>query len=118
MIEDGSGNLLTADVQPCSWWPSAATSSKRGCKRCARASANWRSRNWPTLEGHYLAGYGDHTTRVTELVPITPTAGSLDEAESIVRAHPDDAARIDRLLELASRHPKITKGSTRRTTTQ
>jgi hypothetical protein len=53
-----------------------------------------------TLEGHYLAGYGDHTSRVTELVPITPTAGSLDEAESIVHAHPDDAARIDRLLEL------------------
>jgi O-acetyl-ADP-ribose deacetylase (regulator of RNase III) len=53
-----------------------------------------------TLEGHYLAGYGDHTARVTELVPITPTAGSLDEAEFIVRAHPDDAARIDRLLEL------------------
>jgi hypothetical protein len=53
-----------------------------------------------TLEGHYLAGYGDHTARVTELVPITPTAGSLVEAESIVRAHPDDAARIDRLLEL------------------
>jgi O-acetyl-ADP-ribose deacetylase (regulator of RNase III) len=53
-----------------------------------------------TLEGHYLTEYGDNSARVTDLVPITPTAGSLDAAESVLRTHPEDAARIDRLLEL------------------
>jgi O-acetyl-ADP-ribose deacetylase (regulator of RNase III) len=52
------------------------------------------------LEGHYLAGYGDHSARVTELVPIIPTRGSLEAAESIVQSYPEDAALIDRLLEL------------------
>jgi O-acetyl-ADP-ribose deacetylase (regulator of RNase III) len=53
-----------------------------------------------TLEGHYLTGYGDRTARVTELVPITPTTGGLSDAESIMRTHPEDAARVDRLLDL------------------
>jgi ABC-type thiamine transport system ATPase subunit len=37
---------------------------------------------------------------LTELVPITPLPGSLAEAQTIVDDHPDDGARVDRLLSL------------------
>jgi hypothetical protein len=52
------------------------------------------------LEGHYLSGFGDHSARVTELVPITPLEAGLAEAESVVAGQPEDAERLERLLTL------------------
>ncbi|MDQ1308210.1 MAG: hypothetical protein QG671_4044 [Actinomycetota bacterium] len=52
------------------------------------------------LEGHYLTGFGDHSARGTELVPITPLASGLAEAESVVAGEPEDVQRLRRLLEL------------------
>jgi hypothetical protein len=52
------------------------------------------------LEGHYLSGFGDHSARVTELVPITPLDAALAEAESVVEGQPEDLERLERLLAL------------------
>jgi O-acetyl-ADP-ribose deacetylase (regulator of RNase III) len=52
------------------------------------------------LEGHYLSGFGDHSARVTELVPIVPLEAGVIEAEAAVRRNPDDVARLERLLSL------------------
>jgi O-acetyl-ADP-ribose deacetylase (regulator of RNase III) len=52
------------------------------------------------LEGHYLSGFGDHSARVTELVPITPLDAGLAEAESVVGGQPEDVERLERLLAL------------------
>ena len=53
-----------------------------------------------TLEGHYLTGLGDRSTRVTELAPINLTRGSLDGARRILAADPSGAARVEALLSL------------------
>ncbi len=52
------------------------------------------------LEGHYLSGYGDHSARVTELVPITPLDAGLAEADPVVAGRPEDVERLERLLAL------------------
>jgi O-acetyl-ADP-ribose deacetylase (regulator of RNase III) len=53
------------------------------------------------LEGHCLVGFGDRSARVTELVPINPTPGALDEAQAEVARHPDDTGRLAALADLA-----------------
>ncbi len=53
-----------------------------------------------TLEGHYLTGFGDRSARVTELAPINPTAGAVEEAQAELDLHPDDAERVSALLAL------------------
>ena len=55
-----------------------------------------------SLEGHYLTGFGDRSARVTELVPINPTPGALDEARAEVARHPDDTARLAALADFAA----------------
>lgn len=52
------------------------------------------------LEGHYLTGFGDHSARVAELVPITPLNAGLAEAESVIGGRPEDVERLQRLLAL------------------
>lgn len=52
------------------------------------------------LEGHYLTGFGDHSARVAELVPIAPLDSGLAEAESVVDSRPEDTGRLERLLAL------------------
>jgi len=53
-----------------------------------------------SLEGHYLTGYGDRSARVTELVPINPMDGALDEAQAELDRHPADIDRLAALLAL------------------
>jgi hypothetical protein len=53
-----------------------------------------------TLEGHYLTGLGDRSTRVTELAPINLTAGSLEEAQQTLAADPQSVAHLEALLSL------------------
>ena len=53
-----------------------------------------------TLEGHYLTGFGDRSTPVTQFAPINPMPGSLDAAGQLLADHPDELARIRKLLEL------------------
>jgi O-acetyl-ADP-ribose deacetylase (regulator of RNase III) len=53
-----------------------------------------------SLEGHYLIGFGDRSARVTELAPINPTGGALDEAQAVVDRHPADVGRLAALLAL------------------
>jgi O-acetyl-ADP-ribose deacetylase (regulator of RNase III) len=53
-----------------------------------------------SLEGHYLSGFGDRSARVTELAPINPTAGSLEQAQADLDLHPEDAQRVAALLAL------------------
>jgi hypothetical protein len=52
------------------------------------------------LEGHYLTGLGDRSSRVTELVPINIMPGTTDEAGALLDAHPEDAAWVDAVLDL------------------
>jgi len=52
------------------------------------------------LEGHYLTGFGDRSTRVTQLVPINPTPGAIDAALELLENAPDDLARVGLLLDL------------------
>lgn len=53
-----------------------------------------------SLEGHYLVGFGDHSARVTELVPINPTNDALDQAQAELDRHPADGRRLAALLAL------------------
>jgi O-acetyl-ADP-ribose deacetylase (regulator of RNase III) len=52
------------------------------------------------LEGHYLTGYGDRSARVTELAPINPVDGAVEESARELARHPDDSARVAALLDL------------------
>jgi O-acetyl-ADP-ribose deacetylase (regulator of RNase III) len=52
------------------------------------------------LEGHYLIGFGDRSSRVTEFEPITPIAPHLPEAESVLDRCSPDRERLDKLLAL------------------
>jgi hypothetical protein len=51
------------------------------------------------MEGHYLIGYGDRSTAVTEFAPINPTPAS-EEAEGVLDRNPGDRERVDALLRL------------------
>lgn len=50
------------------------------------------------LEGHFLLGYGDRSAKVTDLEPIRPTDGAVEEASE--RLDSDTAERITALLTL------------------
>lgn len=52
------------------------------------------------LEGHYLIGFGDRSTPVTEFAPINPIPDGTRAAEEMVEENPADGARIKALLEL------------------
>jgi O-acetyl-ADP-ribose deacetylase (regulator of RNase III) len=58
------------------------------------------SRVLDRLEGHYLVGTGDRSARVTELAPINPTPGSVEEAQRLLDGAPEDRARVDTVLDL------------------
>lgn len=54
------------------------------------------------VEGHYVSGYGDGSTPVQEAEPLTVLPGALEEAQPVLRAHPETRQRIERVLELAA----------------
>lgn len=53
------------------------------------------------VEGHYVSGYGDGSVPVQEAEPLCVLPGALDEAQPVLKAHPETARRIARVLELA-----------------
>lgn len=53
-----------------------------------------------TLEGHYLAGFGDRSTPVTQFAPINPTPGSFESASEILQGDDDGSRRVAALLDL------------------
>ena len=53
------------------------------------------------VEGHYLTGYGDGSSRVLESEPLEILPGAEEESLAIIDADPDMRKRIDRVLELS-----------------
>ncbi|HEX5199628.1 MAG TPA: macro domain-containing protein [Actinoplanes sp.] len=52
------------------------------------------------MEGHHLTGLGDRSARVTELAPINPVPESAEAAARMVASAPDDARRLESLLDV------------------
>jgi len=52
------------------------------------------------LEGSYLTGYGDGSSKVVEADPIVPLEGASEAARVALEAYPDTRERIERVLEL------------------
>lgn len=54
-----------------------------------------------SMEGHFITGFGDGSKPVRDAEPIELLPGASDEADSILVAAPDTAARIERVIRLS-----------------
>ncbi|WP_423243933.1 type II toxin-antitoxin system antitoxin DNA ADP-ribosyl glycohydrolase DarG [Actinoplanes campanulatus] len=54
------------------------------------------------LEGHYLTGLGDRSSRVTDLAPITPTTGTPESSADLLERHPEHRAQLSAVLDLVA----------------
>ena len=54
-----------------------------------------------SVEGHFLVGYGDGSSKVSAAEPIAPLPGIAEEAADYLHSQPETGARIDRVLDLA-----------------
>ncbi|MFY1651882.1 type II toxin-antitoxin system antitoxin DNA ADP-ribosyl glycohydrolase DarG [Solwaraspora sp. WMMB762] len=53
-----------------------------------------------TLEGHFLTGLGDRSSRVTDLAPIKPFAEGYEVANESVQRNPEHVSQLTRVLDL------------------
>jgi len=53
------------------------------------------------VEGHFLTGFGDGSSKVFEAAPLVPIQARLPEVEEVLAAHPETKLRMDRVLNLA-----------------
>lgn len=53
------------------------------------------------IEGHYLTGFGDGSSKVLNAAPLAPLSGAVAEAEELLDEHPETKARMERVLDLA-----------------
>lgn len=53
------------------------------------------------IEGHYLTGFGDGTSRIPDAAPLTPIAGAHEEVERELDSHPETRYRMEQVLDLA-----------------
>lgn len=51
------------------------------------------------MEGQFLLGYGDGTSRVLDFEPISPTPEGINKSETFVASHPKYQAEIDKLVD-------------------
>lgn len=53
-----------------------------------------------TVEGHYLTGFGDGSSRVLEAEPIRTLPGAAEAANRVLVDHPDTAARVEEVQQI------------------
>ncbi|WP_297007133.1 macro domain-containing protein [uncultured Corynebacterium sp.] len=54
------------------------------------------------VEGHFLTGFGDGSSKVREAEPLVPVAKAVSEADRVLADHPETEKRISDVLDLAS----------------
>lgn len=52
------------------------------------------------IEGHFIIGFGDGNTKVTESEPLRAIDAAVEEAEKVLTDYPDTATRVDRVIAL------------------
>ncbi len=53
-----------------------------------------------TLEGHFLTGYGDGSSRALDAEPIQVLPGAAEAAAAVLADHPETLARVDEVVDL------------------
>ena len=54
-----------------------------------------------SMEGHFIAGFGDGSKSIQEAEPIKLLPGVSDEADRVLESYPDTVSRIERVIRLS-----------------